>query len=187
MTIDTLEQEYIQNLERQTFDAGEIITLKANCYWLLQQGIVKTYTWTEEGNPITFGYWGINDLIGQPLFSSYPYHIKCLTKVEARLILTEQTCEIITLIQRQIWQTEEILFILRAENMYQRLRQILIWLGSKFGRETELGKTIEIRLTHQDLAELIGATRVTITKLINQLESEGFIVRPRRNTIVLCR
>ena len=187
MTIDTLEQEYLQNLERQTFYKGEIITLKANCYWLLQQGIVKTYTWTEEGNPITFGYWGINDLIAEPLFPNYPYRIKCLTKVEIILISVEQTSEIITLIQHQILQTEEILFILRAENMYQRLRQILIWLGDKFGRETELGKMIEIRLTHQDLAELIGATRVTITKLVNQLEEESFIVRPRRNTIVLCR
>ena len=185
--MDTLEQEYLQNLERQTFAAGEIITPKSDCYWLLQQGIVKTSTWTQSGNPITFGYWKTNDLIGQPFSSISPYQIECLTKVEARLVSIEQTSKIITLVQHQVLQTEEILFILRAESMYQRLRQILIWLGGKFGRETQLGRTIQLRLTHQDLAELIGSTRVTITKLINQLESEDFLFRPRRNTIVLLK
>ena len=188
MTIDTLEQEYIKNnLERHTFDPGDLITLEADCYLLLQQGIVKTYTWTEEGTPITFGYWGVNDIIGQPLSPCYPYYIECLTKVEAGRVCAEQTCKIITLIQRQILQTEEILFILRADSMYQRLRLILIWLGRKFGRETQSGKIIQVGLTHQNLAELIGATRVTITKLINQLESEGFLFRPQRNIIVLYR
>ena len=188
MTIDTLEQEYLQNnLERQVFDSGEKIVLQANRYLFLQQGVVKTYTWTETGTPITFGYWGVNDLIGLTLPPSYPYYVECVTKVEAGAITAEETNQIITVVQRQIQQTEQMLVILRADKMYQRLRLTLLWLAEKFGREIETGTIIQIRLTHQDLAELIGATRVTITKSINQLESDGFLVRPRRNTIVLCK
>ena len=184
--IDTPELENLwSHIEYQTFQSGELIELEADCYWLIQQGTVKCSTWTEEGHPITLGYWGFNDLIGKPLSFVFPYHVKCLSQVKAARIHLEQTGEITSLIQRQVQQTEEILYILRAERTYSRLRQILFWLSQKFGREVAIGKSIELRLTHQDLAELVGATRVTVTKFVNQLEKEGFLSRPRRNAFII--
>lgn len=187
--IDTLKQENLQDyqdyIEHQTFAAGELMVLEHDYYWLLQSGAVKACTWTEEGNAITLGYWGINDLIGQPLSLVYPYQVRCLTQVKAERISIEQTGKIIHLIQHHIQQTEEILYILRSDKAYQRLCRILIWLGQKFGQEVQLGKLIDLRFTHQDLAELVGTTRVTITKLINQLEQEQFLSRPQRNTIII--
>lgn len=186
--IDTLESENLRgNIEYQVFQAGELVTLGADYYWLLQQGKVKCSSWTELGNPITLGYWGINDLIGQPLAFVSPYHVKCLTQVKAGRIPLEHTCNITRLIQRQVQQTEEILYILRSEKAYNRLRQVLVWLSQKFGTEVSLGKLIELRLTHRDLAELVGATRVTVTKFVNQLERENFLSRPQRNTFVIHR
>ena len=185
--IDTLEPEnrWDYNIEYQTFQPGELISSEADFYWLLQQGIVKSSTWTKTGNPITLGYWGFNDLIGQPLSFVSPYHVECLTKVKAARIPLEETGKITRLIELQVQQTEEILYILHLEKAYSRLRQILIWLGQKFGTEVVSGKLIKLRLTHQDLAELVGATRVTITKFVNQLEQEGFLSRPQRNAFVI--
>ncbi|MEL6927671.1 MAG: Crp/Fnr family transcriptional regulator [Cyanobacteria bacterium J06600_6] len=183
--IDTLQENLWDYIEYQTFQPNELISLEANFYWLLQQGKVKCSTWTQEGNPVTLGYWGFNDLIGMSLPLVHPYHVKCLTEVKAGRIPLEETGKITRLIQRQVQQTEEILYILRSENTYNRLRQILIWLAQKFGREVALGKSIDLRLTHQDLADLVGSTRVTVTKFINQLEQENFLTRPRRNTFVL--
>jgi CRP-like cAMP-binding protein len=186
MMIDILRQENLQDyIEHQTFDSGELIVLETDYYWLLHQGAVKSCTWTEEGTAITLGYWGMNDLIGQPLSLVYPYHVRCLTEVKAGRIPISQTDKIIHLIQHHIQQTEEILYILRSDKAHQRLCRILIWLGQKFGQEVEIGKLIDLRLTHQDLAELVGTTRVTITKLINQLEQEHFLSRPQRNTIII--
>ena len=184
--IDTLKPENLWDyIEYQTFQPDELITTEADFYWLLQQGIVKSSTWTETGNPVTLGYWGVNDLVGQPLSFVYPYRVKCQTKVRAGRIPLEQTGKITRLIERQVQQTEEIHYILRLEKTYSRLRQILLWLGQKFGQEATFGKLIKLRLTHQDLAELVGATRVTITKFVNQLEQEGFLSRPKRNTFVI--
>lgn len=173
--------------KHKTFVSGELITLEPDCYWLLQQGVVKTCSWTEDGTPITLGYWGVNDLIGQPLSLVYPCQVRCLTAVTAWRITLDRADKIINLIQYHSQQTEEILYILRSALIYQRLQGILVWLGNKFGQEIDLGRIIDLRLTHQDLAEVVGATRVTITKLINQLEQEGFLSRPERNTIVLCK
>ncbi len=186
MMINALPQNNLYHqVKSQTFAPGELILIQANFYWLLQYGVVKSSTYTQEGTPITLGYWGRDDLIGQPLSLIYPYKIECLTHVEALCIPLNQTHRITNLIQRHIQQTEEILYILRSDNVGKRLRRILVWLGHKFGQKLEIGQIINLRLTHQDLAEIIGATRVTVTKIINQLEQEGFLSRPERNTFVI--
>jgi CRP-like cAMP-binding protein len=173
------------NIEQRTFAPSELIPLKTGFYWLLQQGIVKTCTWTEAGHPITLGYWGAKDIVGQPLSLVEPCRITCLTEVQALLIPVHKIGKVSSFIYRHVQQTEELLYILRSDKMYERLRKMLFWLGQKFGTEIEIGRLIEMHITHQDLAEVIGATRVTVTKLVNQLEKEGFLSRPERNTIVL--
>ena len=186
MVIDTLvPKESQDNLKDRTFVSDELILLEPDRYWLIQQGIVKFSAWTEEGMAIVLGYWGVGDLIGQPLSLVYPYQVQCITSVRASYIPVSQSHQIISSIQRQVRQTEELLWIQRTETIYPRLRKILLWMAGKFGREVEIGRVIKLRLTHQDLAELVGATRVTITKTINQLEREGFLSRPKRNTIIV--
>lgn len=181
-----MEQSLPESVEIKIFAPSELIPLDANFLWLLQQGIVKTCTWTKEGSPINLGYWGVGDVVGQSLSLVDPYQIKCITKVQALRVHVSQSNNLEDSIHHHIQQTEELLFIVRSEKMYQRLRQTLIWLAKKFGIKMEIGLLIDLRITHQDLAEIIGSTRVTVTKLINQLEQEGFLSRPERNTIVLC-
>ena len=181
-----MEQSLPESVELKIFAPSELIPLNASFLWLLQQGIVKTCTWTVEGSPINLGYWGAGDVVGQSLSLVDPYQIKCITKVKALPVHVSQSNNLKDSIHFHIQQTEELLCIVRSEKMYQRLRQTLIWLAKKFGTKMEIGLLIDLRITHQDLAEIIGSTRVTVTKLINQLEQEGFLSRPERNTIVLC-
>ena len=48
-----------------------------------------------------------------------------------------------------------------------------------------MGRLIDLRLTHQDLAELLGTTRVTVTRSLIQLEQQGLIQRLSLQRIVL--
>ena len=77
------------------------------------------------------------------------------------------------------------LYLARSEPIRQRLLKILIWLARKFGRKVDQGQLIELRLTHQELAEVTGTTRVTVTRLLNQLVQEGIISRPRSHSIIV--
>lgn len=54
----------------------------------------------------------------------------------------------------------------------------------QFGQTVPQGKLLNFHLTHQDISETIGLTRVTVTRLINRLEQEGRIVRSHRNFIL---
>lgn len=65
-----------------------------------------------------------------------------------------------------------------------RLWQFLLWLSGKFGRDVEQGKLIDLNATHQEISEVLNTTRVTITRLLHDLESEGRLIRLKRQMIL---
>lgn len=171
------------NLRQQVFSRQDLIPLQPDSLWRIERGKIRTVTWTEAGTLITLGYWGPGDLIGQPLSRISPYQIECLTSVEISLVLL---CNLeLDAILSQAQQTEELLKIVRQERIYLRLQQLLNWLAGKFGRPANQGTLIELPLTHQAIAEAIGTSRVTVTRLLEAFEQKGLIVRFRRHIILL--
>lgn len=153
--------------------------------WLIETGVVKTYTWDEEGNQIILGYWGMGDLIGQPLSMVSPYEMQCCTAVTAQRVPPTLWCSWGQCLSHHCQQGEELLLINRCEPIRKRLRLFLVWLANKFGQRMEQGWYIGFRLTHQELADAIGSSRVTVTRLLSQLEQQGIIIRLDRSYIVV--
>ena len=83
-----------------------------------------------------------------------------------------------------IHQMQELLRV-RHGLIQQRLLQFLDWLANKFGFRIQQGRIIPLRLTHQDLAEVLGTTRVTVTRLLQQLQRQG-IINQGNHQILLC-
>lgn len=67
----------------------------------------------------------------------------------------------------------------------ERLAGALLELGVKFGAHDDRGVMITLKLTHSDLAELVGASRQRTTEQLIEFESEGMIVRDGRRLIIL--
>ena len=86
---------------------------------------------------------------------------------------------------RHIQQIQEFLQILHCRSVENSLLQLLFLLAKKFGHEVAQGQRIELRLTHQEIAEIIGTTRVTVTRLLNDFEKQGIIQRLPHKFIIL--
>lgn len=187
MALKTEFPSFPQQLNRLPFSRNDCLPSRPDLLWSVDWGIVRTLTWNEEGAIVTLGYWGPGDIVGQPLSGVYPYQIECLTSVEVTSIPVQQWSQFLEGIIAHSQQTEELFSIVRSERVYSRLDKLLIWLGNKFGRSVSQGILIDLRLTHQNIAELIGTTRVTVTKLLKELEEEGKILRQQRHYIILRR
>ena len=83
-----------------------------------------------------------------------------------------------------IQQTEELLNIVHRKPVSLRLWQFLIWLSKKFGRDVEQGQLIDLGITHQEIAEAINTTRVSVTRMLQQFEEEGMLLRHQRRFIL---
>jgi CRP/FNR family transcriptional regulator, cyclic AMP receptor protein len=67
---------------------------------------------------------------------------------------------------------------------YDRLSKILLQLCEEHGRETPGGTLIPLRLTHEDLANLIGTTRETVTNQMIRFRRMGLVKNQDRFLVV---
>jgi CRP/FNR family transcriptional regulator, cyclic AMP receptor protein len=70
-------------------------------------------------------------------------------------------------------------------NVRERLADALLELGTKFGAEDTRGLLLTLKLTHADLAELVGASRQRTTEQLIEFESERMIIRDGRRLIIV--
>ncbi|MBD2742177.1 Crp/Fnr family transcriptional regulator [Coleofasciculus sp. FACHB-1120] len=173
------------HLKRRTFSRRSLLPLEQNYLWRIETGVVRTLTWLEDGTTITLGLWGPGDIVGRVLSKADPYQIECLTLVEAKILPVSKCQEATESMILHIQQFQEFIEILHCKSVDASLLRLLTWLAKRFGREIEQGKQIDLRLTHQEIAELIGATRVTVTRLLNEFEKRGIIQRLPHRFIVL--
>jgi len=175
----------LADLPRRLFNRNTLLPLQPNSLWRLEWGTVRTLTWGDSGAAVALGYWGPGSVVGTALSHLQPYQIECVTSVEAVAIPIDYRSAVLNEIVETVQRTEELLTIVRYERIYQRLQHLLTWLAGKFGRSVPTGELIDLRLTHQAIAELVGTTRVTVTRLLKELEEAGEIHRQQRHYIIL--
>jgi CRP/FNR family transcriptional regulator/CRP/FNR family cyclic AMP-dependent transcriptional regulator len=68
-----------------------------------------------------------------------------------------------------------------------RLARVLINLADQYGRRVQDGTVIDLSLTQTDLAEMTGATRVSINKALGRFRRSGWIHVSGRQVTILNR
>jgi CRP-like cAMP-binding protein len=86
---------------------------------------------------------------------------------------------------RRMRQTEALLAISGHRRVEERLQLLLLLMKREIGQPVADGTRLNLRLTHQNLANAIGTTRVTITRLLSKLKSEGAITIDGDRHIIL--
>ncbi|MGL5831732.1 MAG: Crp/Fnr family transcriptional regulator [Waterburya sp.] len=175
----------IKETNTLSFNAGAELPHKADHLWLIIHGVVKSYTVSEEGSLITLGFWGKEDLVGEALSKVEPYSLECLGTVEAIAVPQTHWNVLSKNLLHHAKQTQQLAYIVRNTRIARRLWLLLEWLATKFGREIAQGRLIDFKLTHQELADVISTTRITVTKTLIQFEQEGLILRPKTKCIIL--
>ncbi len=66
-----------------------------------------------------------------------------------------------------------------------RLAKLLLQLSETMGDQDQGGIRLNIRLTHQNLANLIGTSRETVSALLSQFQRQGFLIQDRRQICLL--
>jgi CRP/FNR family transcriptional regulator len=85
--------------------------------------------------------------------------------------------KMMTLLELRLVQYEELVKCLLPRETEVRLANLLPILARKFGEGSEDGRfvTIDLRLTHQDLAAMVASTRESVTKVLNDMRNRGVI------------
>ena len=69
----------------------------------------------------------------------------------------------------------DVVINLISDDVRTRILKMLLQLGSRCGSPAVQGLRLNITLTHQEVADMIGTTRQTVTTILGELEREGMI------------
>jgi CRP/FNR family transcriptional regulator len=73
---------------------------------------------------------------------------------------------------RESWEKIQ---MLNYKNAGHRVKILFLMLSDKYGEKTPEGITLNIKLTHQEMAEMTGMTRETVTRVIDKWQRDGEI------------
>jgi CRP/FNR family transcriptional regulator, global nitrogen regulator len=178
----------------ETFERGKTIFFPgdpAERVYFLKKGAVKLSRVYEAGEEITVALLRENSVFGVLSLitgnrSDRFYHAVAFTPVELISTPIEQferslkenpdmSWLMLKGLSSRILQTEMMVETLAHRDMGSRLVSFLLILCRDFGMPTNAGITIDLRLSHQAIAEAIGSTRVTVTRLLGDLKDGELI------------
>jgi CRP-like cAMP-binding protein len=81
-------------------------------------------------------------------------------------------------------QSDEVIESLLEREVSARLATLLSNLGERFGVTNGSGTVIDVRLTHQDLANMIVSTREAVSKVMSEFQRDGVIEISNRRIVV---
>ena len=168
--------------------------------YLIRRGAVRLSRVYETGEEITVALLRENSLFGVLSLltgnrSDRFYHAIAFTRVElvaapatsVRNAIEQDASVGLLLLQglsSRVLQTETMIETLTHRDMSSRLASFLLVLCRDFGVPGEKGVTIDLRLSHQAIAEAIGSTRVTITRLLGELKSSSLLAIDRKKITI---
>jgi CRP/FNR family transcriptional regulator len=168
----------------QTGDPAEYL-------FYIEQGCVKTMKTTSDGQEITFALKGGGDLIGlaDVLSDSFPAYghsavaftdtlLGVIHKNDLDALLVQSPSLSMAFMQWLALEQRIMQTILRDIVLHGKpgaLSSVLIRLSNSYGQQTDRGIRISLRLTNQELAHLIGATRESVNRVLCRLKSERVI------------
>lgn len=85
----------------------------------------------------------------------------------------------------QVREFQERYLQLATERVERRLARTLLRLAGQTGRKIDAGVLIDLPLTRQDLAEMTGTTLFTVSRILNQWESQGLVAVGRARVVVV--
>jgi len=198
---DSERQVWLSAARIQDCKRGQVLVRQgepADVFYLVEAGFLKLAQVTAEGQELIIRLVGAAEPFAGIVAlkaASYPVTATALEPTRLRAWsrdvlagLLDQFPVVRTNIMREIasHMAEALTRVreLSTERVGQRLAHTLLRLMRQCGRPTAEGTLIAHALTRQELAELVGTTLYTVSRLLSQWETDGVIRTSGRRLIV---
>ncbi len=203
--LENLNDSQLAQLERRClmrrYPAGNPVYLpseSADSIMLVATGLVKICNLTFDGRASTLVFVRPGEIFGESSLFDEPHRDEYVEAVEPttivripreeiqrlmneRLDIALQVTKLVGFRQKKI---ERRLRSLLYVSNQKRLTHLLLDLADDFGVKVEEGVRLGLRLSHQEIANLIGSTRETVSGLMSKMKSDG-LIKGRRHTVIL--
>ena len=194
--------EFNEHKTTNTYRKGQVIFYEGNPAYgvhCIFSGHVKLYKSGIDGRQQIIRISGPGDIVGyRSLFADEPYHataealedatICCIDKNAFFPVLSKNpnlSLNIIKKLARELRQAEDLATSIAQRSVRERMAELLLMLKQTYGKQTQRGAVIELQLSREEMAEMIGITQETAIRLLSEFKKDGLIDVKEREITVL--
>lgn len=192
---DLTDEELVAVADRVTlreFQKGQVILLEedTNKYmYSVLQGGVKAYYVTEDGKESIVAFHGAGESFGEVSLIDQQTTPATVAAVERSLLLIISRDDFFEIILHQPKAMNRLLLLLAGrlrhswgqirllhfKDAANRIKASMQVMADERGEECDDGVLLKLRLTHQNIADMTGLTRETVTRVIDRWKKSGLI------------
>jgi len=190
----------VTHLEK--LEKGDVVYLpgeQAERIFILKQGRVRISRLSPEGKQLTLAILEPGTLFGEMALLEEPAYENIAEALDETWLCWIQKADflyfmqkhpqlnyrIMKLVGRRMCQIESRLEDLVFLSVEQRLSKLIHYLAEEYGQNTAQGTLIGIKLTHEEMGQMINATRPTVSELLQKMQSQNKIRIVKRQILVL--
>lgn len=189
---EVIDPKYLKKIKLLFFKKNELIYTprdKNDCIYLVSDGLVKIFSITATGKETSMSLrfpgeiFGLAEVYGGCRFcfaeaykdaTVYPIKKDLLTRMINEK--PEVAIKIIEFLGKRLIEKEIYIEHSVEKNVEARVAHLLVKIAIQEGEYCEDGfVNINFKLTHQTIADLVGASRQTVTEALNDLKDKGVI------------
>ena len=195
-------EEFNHHKTTNNYKKGQIIFYEGNQafgIFCVQSGRIKLYKSGLDGRPQIVRLAGPGDLLGyRSLFAGEPYHataealedssICCIDKSAFFSVLKKHPdlgFDLLRKLSKELRVAEDLATSIAQKSARERMAELLLMLQEAYGSRDQLGVTLQLHLSREEMAEMIGTTQETAIRLLSEFKKKKMIqVKEREITIL---
>ncbi|GAP10826.1 transcriptional regulator, Crp/Fnr family [Bellilinea caldifistulae] len=195
-------RQILKTARQQHIQAGEFYFMQddpAEAFYVLTKGKVRLTQFTADGQqillriivPVTpFGAVALAD------HETYPVSAQaveaCTALVWGKTVLSQllgrfpqMAVNAVKIMAEHVQEFQQRFTEIATQRVERRLARMILRLAHQTGVKTPRGVEVNLPLSRQDLAEMVGTTLYTVSRTLSQWESQGLIQAGRERILIL--
>lgn len=162
--------------------------------YVLQEGRAKIYKLSDSGKEVILWFCFPGEVFGlaevcrgeqRGVFAQVctDAQVLCLRRDEFTQFLARYPAtalQVIDLLSCRMRVLSDILLNLATDDVPARVIKLILRLCARYGKRTDFGIDLDIPLTHQEIADMVGTTRQTVTSVLSELKRLGVVSMEHR-------
>ena len=186
----------------RTFEKDNVIIWaedEGDALFIIADGQVKVSIVSEDGREVILSLLSRNAVFGElSLLDGRPRSANVIAIEETKLVMLRRSdfLELITKtpsiavallaeLASRLRKTDRQIEGLALLDVASRISDTLLQLAIEQGVDSDLGIVVENRPTHQELANMSGTTRETVSRVLKRLEKQGYLKSEGRKITIL--
>jgi CRP-like cAMP-binding protein len=197
-------QRLVKTLELREIRRRQVVYLPGDpgdSVYFVNGGRLKVSKVTRDGKELTLAYRVPGEIFGELCLieggpreeMSEAMENSLISVVDRALfdqILTKEgliSSRLVKVVAQRRREVENKIEQLIFKDVNAKLAELLLRLGDEYGIEDARGVLVSLKITHQEMANLIGSTRETVSLTLSQFKRRGFIHTEGRKVILADR